>query len=87
MAKTRKQLEEEATELSLDPTEFSTNSEEEAPQVFGFQTTKSVSFNVNGKGYGGTSFEFESAEVAEARKQMLVERFGTGIIKENNESE
>lgn len=161
MAKNRQQLELEAEELGLDPTEYSTNAElaeaidaenkdnsdtennEETPKetepvakvevpsppanvsegethVYepgvgevrvgggqpsdevqfteatpeaesmindgkGFRTTKAVRFNINGKDYAGTSFSFDSDEETEARKQMLVERYGSNIIAPDEE--
>jgi len=51
-------------------------------EEFTLETTKSVSFTINGKKQEGVKFSFESAEVFEARKQMLIERYGAGVIKE-----
>lgn len=55
---------------------------EKKSKVIRFETTRNVSFTVNGVVTEGTEFIFDSKEIMEARKKMLVERFGVGIIKE-----
>ena len=50
--------------------------------AFVLETTKSVSFTINGAVTEGTVFEFKSEDELIARKQLLVERYGAGVIKE-----
>jgi hypothetical protein len=49
-------------------------------EEFKFVTTQPVSFNINGKLFEGTEFSFETKELAEDRKQMLIRSYGEGII-------
>lgn len=49
---------------------------------FVLKTTKEVSFIINGVRSEGTVFEFESEDELAARKQLLVERYGAGVIEE-----
>lgn len=50
-----------------------------------FETTKEVTFNINGKEQKGTSFTFDSVDEAVSRRKMLVDRFGPTIIKAEEE--
>lgn len=59
----------------------STEQEEEDVDGVKVKTTKVVRFQVNGETFEGTEFVFPE-EVAEARKQMLVERYGAGVIEQ-----
>jgi hypothetical protein len=68
-----------ASEKADDAEEVAPESVEEA--YFSFETIEKVSFNINGKPFEGTKFRFDSEEVAEARKKMLIERHGKRIIK------
>lgn len=48
-----------------------------------FETSKPVSFIIDGEKFEGTVFTFPDAETAKSRKDMLVERYGAEIIKED----
>lgn len=45
------------------------------------KTTQVVRFQVNGETFEGTKFNV-APEVAEARKQLLIERYGAGVLEE-----
>lgn len=79
----KKSQSEEDKDVRLDLDKQEEKKEEGAalPETFGFETTEFVSFRINGKLFEGTTFVFETKEEGDARKKMLVERFGESIIK------
>ena len=71
----------EEVRLDLDVPGGEITEKVEEPEVFSFETTKEVSFTVNGKRSQGTKFTYTDSLVAEARKALLRASYGEDIIK------